>query len=106
MRFVSFGSLPFGSVANRLLGAAWRPEAAPQIFRVEVSSLVEHLRMEQGNGGSLRRGHAEPNPADHVLPHVEDRVARGRLQHFHGRDFFYRLDWRSRRRNQFCSWPL
>ena len=51
-----------------------------QVLRVEVALLVEHLGVAQRDGragGSLR---LEPHPADHVLAHVDDRVAGRRLE--------------------------
>ena len=93
MRLKGLGSLPLGRVPNGLLGRS-------QIFGVEVSGFVEHFCVPQGNRGAGGRAHAEADPAHHILSHVENRVARGRIQHFHRLDFFHGFDRRPRRSDQ------
>ena len=52
----------------------------PQVGRVEVSGLVEHLGVAQGHRRPRGAAHLQPHVAHHVLAHVEDRLAGRRLE--------------------------
>ena len=59
-----------------------------QIGGVEISGFVQHLRVSQSDGRSRRRRQTKLHPADHVLSHVKDRIARRGAKHFYRLDFF------------------
>src|SRR5215470_3769826 len=92
MRLKDFRALPFGRVANRLF-------RRPQILGIEVPVLIQYLSVAQRNCGSRRSGYAEPHPAHHVLPDVQNGVSRRRLKHSYWLDLFDPLHRWTRWRN-------
>src|SRR5208283_5488075 len=72
----SLEALAFGGIANGLLRGA-------KVFGVEIAGAVEHFSVSQRDGGACRRGYMKAHPADHVLPHVNDRIASRSSQNFY-----------------------
>ena len=76
MRLVDLLAAAPEGVAHLLLRPA-------EVGGVDVAFLVEHLEVAQRHRRPRGAAHPEPHVADHVLTHVDDRLALRRLQQLH-----------------------
>ncbi len=60
---------------------------APKVRDVEVALRIQYLRVPHRDNRSCGTAHAEPDAPDHVLPHVEDRLAARRANDLLGFEF-------------------